>query len=201
MADAASTNTNARKEGAVYLADQKEKLAAVIKAEEWQVENVLGPQKRPYEAAVVDYSNRCGGKTLPQAQFDACNNEKNQLDSRKSQIENWWTTYSADWNRQNVDPINNVIKQQNVRIAQLNDIVKKSAEAYNAAMQRSQQLRIHIAFIETVFRKSCAKTPGADSTFTAQEALKYCNSVPWDGANTRLPPLYQYQGTGGTSSN
>jgi hypothetical protein len=201
MANAATANANARKEANVYVADQKEKLAAVEKAIAWQLENVLGPQKRPYEAAVASYNGRCGNHSLPQQEYNACLSEKSHLDGLKSSIEAWWEDYKSKWNKQNVDPVNAVIKQQNDRLTALNVVIEHTSQDYNAAMQRSQSLRVRIAEIEAIFRKVCTNVPGADKQFTKQEALKYCNSISWDGASDRLVPMYDYRGTGGTSTN
>ena len=196
LAAAATDNANARKEGAVYLADQKQKLAALEAAIKWQLDNVLGPVNRAWEEAVAEYSARCAGKSLPRPQYDACVSDKNVLDARHARESAWWEDYKIKWNAANTAPVNAVIIKQNARLAVLNEIIQRTAKEYNEATAKSIALRTRIAEIEAIFRRSCSSTPGSTGSFTKQEALKYCNSIKWDGASANLPPLYTWQGTG-----
>jgi hypothetical protein len=201
MSETTDANISLEKEGKVYLDDQKQKLAAHEAAEKDQLENVYGPKKRAYDAVLAPYTARCAGKTLPPAEFAACNAEKAQLDAKKAEIDAWWQQYSAKWNAQNTDPLNAIILKQNARLAEIDAQTKRNFAAFTAAQERSLALRKRIAEIEATFRTACSAKPGADNSFTAAETLKWCHSISWDGASTKLVPMYTYKGTGGASSN
>jgi hypothetical protein len=201
MSETTEANVGLQKEAKVYTDDQNQKLAALAAAQKYQLDNVYGPIKRPYDAALASYAGRCVGRPLPPPEFAACNTKKGQLDAKKAEIEAWWLPYQAKWNAENTDPINAVIKKQNARLAEINVQVKKNFDAFTAAQERSLALRKRIAEIEATFRAACSTKPGANHPFTAAETLKWCHSVPWDGAAAKLAPLYTYKGTGGASSN
>jgi hypothetical protein len=201
MSETTEANVSLEKEGRVYLDDQKQKLAAHAAAEKYQLDNVYGPKKRSYDTTLATYTARCIGKPMPPPEFAACNTDKGRLDTTKAETDAWWSQYSAKWNAENTDPINAVIKRQNARIAEIDVQVKKNFDAFTAAQERSIALRKRIAEIEATFRAACSTKPGAGNAFTASETLKWCHSVSWDGAKTKLAPMYTYQGTGGASPN
>jgi hypothetical protein len=201
MSETTDSNVSLEKENKVYLDDQKQKLAAHAAAEKYQLDNVFGPQKSAYDAALAPYTARCAGKKLPPAEFAACNSEKAQFDTKKAEIDTWWQRYSAKWNAENTDPLNAVIQKQNARLAEIDAQTKRNFATFTAAQERSLALRKRIAEIEAMFRSACSAKPGANNSFTAAETLKWCHSISWDGASTKLVPMYTYKGTGGASSN
>jgi hypothetical protein len=198
MSDMTEANIGLQKEAKVYLDDQKQKIAAYLAAEKDQTENVLGPKKNPYEAEVKSVNARCGGRALTEAEYGPCASDKERLDAERAEIEAWWSAYFARWRAKNFDPVNAVLQKQLGRIHEIDTQEKKNFAAFIDAQDRSIALRKRIAVLEEIFRVGCSTEPGVDNPFTELEILKWCSSVPWDGASKKLPPLYKYQGVGTT---
>jgi hypothetical protein len=201
MSDRTDENVSLQKESAVYLADQKQKLAEIESAKKEQLDTVLGPRQRSYNESVANYAGRCLGRRLSPAEFSKCSSEKAELDTRKAETERWWESYAARWNEEHVGPANSVIAKQNTRLREIDAQIKANFSAFTEAQDRSLALRKRIVEIESIFRARCKAAPGAANGFTAAEALRWCHSVNWDGASTRLTPMYTYQGTGGAANN
>ncbi|HZD07544.1 MAG TPA: hypothetical protein VE176_04810, partial [Candidatus Limnocylindrales bacterium] len=64
MSETTEANVGLQKEAKVYTDDQNQKLAALAAAQKYQLDNVYGPIKRPYDAALASYAGRCVGRPL-----------------------------------------------------------------------------------------------------------------------------------------
>lgn len=199
MSTATDANISLNKQKQAYTDDQAQKSAwanAAIKHEE-EVTRVN--MAKSYNEEIDSYNSKCASGGLNKAQYDSCTTWSNQLDAKSKEVDDAWERYKAVWNRENIDPINEVIKKQNARIVELDAKIEKNFTAFTEAQDRSIALRKRIKAIEATFRNACSSAPKA-GPFTKAETLKWCNSVNWDGASTHLVPMYKYQGTGGASS-
>lgn len=204
IADMSSANNMLDKESKVYVEDQKQKTALIAAAVAKVEREVKAPAFQPVQNHLNAYNARCNrsfNRDTEMGQYNQCLADKAVVDAEITSVSAWWVQWATTWNKTNVDPINAVIEKQNVRILQNNAKIQANAATAIDAQNKSMALRIRIAEIEAIFRKACKHIPGEDSPFTRQEALKYCNSVIWDGASTNLPPMYTWQGTGSARTN
>lgn len=202
MADMASANNMLDKESKVYVEDQKQKHALIATAVAQVERDVKAPGFRPVQNHLNAYNARCNrsfNRDTEMGQYNQCLADKAVVDAEVVNVTAWWVQWATAWNKANIDPINAVIEKQNARILQNNALIKANAATAIDAQNKSIILRIRIAEIEAIFRKACRHIPGEESPFTRQEALKYCNSIIWDGASTNLPPMYTWQGTGSST--
>lgn len=199
MSQATDANILLAKERAVYSEDQKAKLASAKAAVQYQTDVVRVEKYRPHNQTVAQYNGQCSG-TLPKPQYQSCMSWRAQLESEAHRLNAEWERYKTDWNKANIDPINQVIQKQNARIVVIDAQIKRNFAAFTAAQDRSIALRKRIHEIERICRDACSSRPD-DSSFTRAETLKWCHSVNWDGASAGLVPMYKYLGTGGVTSN
>jgi len=197
MSQTTDANIGLKKEYDVYIADQKQKLAALEAAKAEVIRTVKTPVEQELQQRVGEYNGRCGrqfNRETEMAQYNQCVSDKASLEQYRTAKTDWWNQYVIDWNRVNVDPVNAVIIKQNARIAQIDAQMKRNFAAFTAAQDRSLALRARIKEIETTFVSACEKP-------TSPENLKWCHSVNWDGASRKLVPLYRWQGTGSVTPN
>lgn len=197
MSQTTDANIGLKKEYDVYITDQKQKLAALEAAKAEVVRTIRTPLEQEVQARVAEYNGRCGrqfNRETEMAQYNQCVSDKAALEQYRAAKITWWEQYTIDWNRTNVDPVNNVIIKQNARIAQIDAQIKQNFAAFTAAQDRSLALRARIKEIEAAFVSACDKP-------TSPENLKWCHSVNWDGASRKLVPMYKWQGTGAVTPN
>jgi hypothetical protein len=199
MSQATEANISLAKERAVYTTDQKAKIASAKAAIQYQTDVVQVEKYRPHNEQVATYNGQCSG-TLPKPQYDTCMGWRSRLESEAHQLDAEWGRYQAAWNKANIEPLNEVILKQNARIDVIDAQIKRNFAAFTAAQDRSLALRKRIKEIEGIFRDACSSKP-LNNPFTRAETMKWCASIPWDGASARLVPMYKYRGTGGVTSN
>lgn len=128
------------------------------------------------------HAGRCH-KELPPEVYKACTTEHTQLDNQRSG---------------QVRTANGIIDELN-GLRDQDEALEKEKEGYAKTLARLKERKVELdkrlAKLSQMLDKeaSCTKawTQCADSRCTAgmQEALKYCYSVYWDGADTGLQPL------------
>lgn len=205
MSETTEANISLKKENDVYIKDIEEKRAAVAKAVAELERTVKRPAEEKYEQEVSSYNGRCNrtfNRETEMGQYNQCVAEKTRVDTDKANLNQWWKNYAAQWNRQNVDPVNAVIAKQNVRLNEIAGQIKANFERFTQAQNRSLELRARIKAIAARMKSYCSsQTAPAGGNFTRDEWLKWCGNVDWDGVNKNLVPMYKYQGTGGATSN
>ena len=205
MSQATEANISLKKEYDVYAKDQEEKKAALATALANVERTVKQPAEQKYANELASYTARCNrtfNRETEMSQYNQCIAEKSQVDQDRASLNQWWKNYAAEWNRQNVDPVNAVILKQNARMNQITGLIKANFERFTQAQDRSLALRARIKAITAKMKTYCSsQTPPAGANFTYNEWLKWCGNVDWDGVNKNLVPMYRYQGTGGAAPN
>jgi len=205
MSQTTEANVSLKKEYDVYVEDQKEEKSALEAAKAGVERTVKQPAEQRLENEVRAYNQRCNRTFDPKSemgQYNQCVADKGRVDQDRTRTIQWWENYSAQWNRQNVDPVNATIAKQTARMNEISAQMKANFDRFTKAQDRSLALRARIKAIAAQMKGYCSsKTPPAGGNFTYNEWLKWCGNVDWDGVNKTLVPMYTYQGTGGAASN
>jgi chromosome segregation ATPase len=184
----AGANERLLKEGKLYQEQIKVRLgpiAAAIKADAVR----LKADTDRHNQGVAGHNASCTGR-LPQPEYQRCMGQKAYwdrnkagLDARKAQLQ----ARANDHDRQ--------LRQYTVRLDQINAQMKQNFAAWQQKKQAADQIQARLKDYEARFKRVCnlavqAKNKGGpEYSSNVEEALRYCQSVNWDGTSPNLPPL------------
>jgi predicted nuclease with TOPRIM domain len=156
----------------------EEPIAALLKRTENYKASMDSHNKR------VDAWNAAyGGKKLPPAEYAIAQRDGEKLEREKASL----SDINDNIKRDEIDlhrKIDPTIKEMNAIEARVKDQVSKSAEL----KKKFDQLQSRLNGLQQEMVMTCKEAEKRKDP-EALEALKYCHSVNWDGAQLNLPPL------------
>lgn len=189
MDTAVSSFQRYQKEANLYLGIYKEKHVALERASADR-ERYRVTYYADLNANIESHVSRCKGE-LPEPEYSNCVSEEAALNVRIKQTNTAWQDYVAQWNKQNVEPVNALLDKYNVRLAELEALSNQQHDIYVKALARTKAVHARVLAISDYFNKMCTAEVWP---YSEEERLKYCTNINWDGVGQGLPALHLYTG-------
>lgn len=192
MVDLTSTNETLLKEYKVLAENNKQVLAEFEQTKTNFVTNVINPYRKQKQAEMdgvaEQYNRNCAKERvgdLPRSQYDRCvawqNSAATQIEAIKKEGEQHIKGLADKFDSTETKHTNDIINRQNVRINQINSMIKANFATWENVKASNVKLRKHIDVLEGMLRNKC--------TNAQPQTMKWCNSISWDGASKKLKPL------------